>query len=92
MKEIEIAESLVFAIRKLPKEDRRHIGELISETQRIFGQSHAHRGTGLRDLGRKHYEVRLSISARLLFENRKDVLYFKMMGNHNDIKRYLKNI
>ena len=92
MKEIEIDSALLSKIRSLSKERKREIGGLIRLTQEMFGTPHAHSGVGLRDLGKRHYEVRDGLGTRFIFENRKDVLYFKKMGNHDEIRRFLKGL
>jgi mRNA-degrading endonuclease YafQ of YafQ-DinJ toxin-antitoxin module len=61
-----------------------------------FGRPHLHAGTGIRDLSPKGskegiYECRINRSVRLVFTvEAPSILYFHMMGNHDDVKRYLR--
>jgi hypothetical protein len=59
-------------------------------TQKTFGKPHCHAGLVLRDLGSDYYEVRWHLGLRLVFQNRPTALYFRMLGNHNEVKRFLK--
>ena len=77
-------------IRSLSKEDRKQIGEIISRTQETFGNPHRHAGLGLRDLGKDYYEVRWHLGLRLVFQRRSTSLYFRILGNHHEVKHFLK--
>jgi hypothetical protein len=50
-----------------------------------------HRGIGLRKLRADWYEVRVGFKLRLLFENRTETLVFELLGDHDDVKNFLKN-
>lgn len=56
-----------------------------------FGRPHAHAGLGLRQLRRGVYEARVGMQIRVLFERDGDLLVIKMLGNHDDIRRYLRD-
>ena len=83
MKEIEFDAGLLDRVRSL---------QVVSAVQEVFGQPHRHEGTGLRKLIKGHYEVRLGLGQRLVFEDRGHVLYFKMLGNHDQVRRFLKGL
>lgn len=50
------------------------------------------RGIGLKRLKGDFWEVRKGLKARILFRWEKDLVEFILAGDHDDIKRYLKNI
>lgn len=77
-------------LRGLPKADRQEIGELIRGVCESFGNVHAHRGLGVRDLGHGFYECRKGLKQRLIFEHAQGVLYFHTLGDHEDVKRFLR--
>jgi hypothetical protein len=58
---------------------------------------HLHSGIGIRDLSPKGsrlrvYECRLGRALRLIFTlERPSLLYFHMIGTHDDVRRYLKS-
>lgn len=51
-----------------------------------------HKGIGLKRLKDNFWEVRYGIKARILFRWQGDLIEFIFAGNHNAIKRFLKNI
>jgi len=51
-----------------------------------------HKGFGLKRLKGDFWEIRKGIKARILFRWQGDLVEFVLAGDHNDIKRFLKNI
>lgn len=51
-----------------------------------------HKGIGLKRLKGDFWEIRKGLKARVLFRWQGDLVEFVLAGDHNDIKRYLKNI
>lgn len=51
-----------------------------------------HKGIGLKRLKGDFWEIRKGPKARILFRWEGDLVEFVLAGDHNDIKRYLKNI
>ncbi|MBI2925305.1 MAG: hypothetical protein HYY24_06320 [Verrucomicrobia bacterium] len=90
MKRIRIQPGLLRAIRAMPSADRRAVRERIAQAQRHLGQPHLHRGVGLRKLRDDWYEIRVGLKLRLVFENTSEALVFEFLGDHDDVKRFLK--
>lgn len=59
--------------------------EVLSQDRMIY------KGIGLKHLKDNFWEVRKSLKARILFRWEGDLIEFILAGNHNDIRRYLKN-
>ena len=51
-----------------------------------------HKGIGLKHLKGDFWEIRKGLKARILFRWQGDLVEFVLAGDHNDIKRYLRNI
>ena len=51
-----------------------------------------HQGLGLKRLMKDYWEVRKGIKIRILFRWSGDLIEFVLAGNHDDAKRFLKNI
>ena len=49
-------------------------------------------GLGLRKLRGSYWEIRASLDKRVLFLLKNDVLSFVIVGNHDDIRRYIRGI
>ena len=91
MKAIRIHPVLLREIRAKPAAERRQVGERIAEAQRYIGQPHTHRGVGLRKLQDDWYEIRAGLKQRLIFEDTPPALVFEFLGNHDEVKRFLKS-
>lgn len=91
MKDVRIEQRLLAAIRQLPTPERREIGGAIAATQEAFGSPHAQLGVGVRKLKGRWYEMRAGLDRRLIFREGEDCLSFEFMGNHDDVRRFLKS-
>ena len=60
--------------------------EVLSKDKQI------HPGLGLKRLTKDYWEARKGIKARILFRWTGDLVEFVLAGNHDDIKRFLKNV
>jgi hypothetical protein len=92
LKEIELDDDFKLEVKALTKEERGIIGAAISDVQEAFGNPHVHSGIGLRKLKPRLYEARTDLGQRLLFEDRDDCLFFFKLGNHDEIRKYLKSL
>lgn len=92
MKAVEFDRSLLEQLRSLPKGQRHEVGNVIAGVQEAFGKPHQHVGLGLRKLQHGHYEVRLGLGQRLVFEDKGDALHFKLLGSHDEVRRFLKGL
>lgn len=92
MKTVEFDSRLLARLRALPREQRREVGEVIAAAQEAFGNPHRHGGVGLRKLRGGHYEARLGLGQRLVFEDRGPSLHFKLLGNHDEVQRFLTGL
>ena len=45
----------------------------------------------MRKLRDDWHEIRVGLKLRLVFENKPDALVFEFLGDHDDVKRFLKN-
>ena len=50
------------------------------------------KGIGLKRLQRNYWEIRKGLKMRILFRWQGDLVEFILAGDHNDIKRFLKNV
>ncbi len=90
MKSVRIEAALLKEIRRRSPRERRKIGGRIVEIQRVAGWPHLHKGAGLRKLRAEYFEARIGLKERLVFENTPEALVFEFMGNHDEVKRFLK--
>jgi hypothetical protein len=78
----------------LSEAEKTDLTERINEVGKQFGKPHRHAGLGIRDLGGGIYECRSGLDLRLVFvkdgDTKPPTLYFDMIGNHDDVRKYLK--
>ena len=75
---------------KLPPEVRRKASEAIAKVAAAFGDPHPHRGTGLRKLGRRSYEVRVHLQWRVVFIHAGDTLTAYDVMIHDEVALWLR--
>jgi len=91
MKDVRIDQRLLTSLRQLATAERREIGGAIASTQKAFGSPPAHSGAGVRKLKGSWYEMRVGLARRLIFRECDDCLSFEFMGDHDDVRRFLKS-
>jgi hypothetical protein len=57
-----------------------------------FGQPHRHSGLGIRRLQRNHFEFRVDRNTHVVFELEGSIATLRMVGSHDDVRRFLKNL
>jgi len=90
MKAVRVDKQLLERIRRCDPAARQEIGQSIASAQAFFGAPHVHGGAGVRKLKDQWYEVRSGLDMRLIFRNSDECLSFEFMGNHDEVRRFLK--
>lgn len=81
------------SVKSFPDKEKEEIKKTVIQTIDILSHNRMiHRGVGLKRLRGNFWEVRRSLKARILFRWERDLVEFILAGDHDDIKRYLKNI
>jgi mRNA-degrading endonuclease YafQ of YafQ-DinJ toxin-antitoxin module len=94
--EVQTSTAFRKAVRKLglSEAEKSDLESRIREVGKQFGKPHRHAGLGIRDLGAGFYECRSGLDLRLVFikdaSTSPPTLYFDMIGNHDQVRRYLK--
>jgi mRNA-degrading endonuclease YafQ of YafQ-DinJ toxin-antitoxin module len=90
LKPLDLSESFRADVRKYPKETRGKIGRALQLLERDFGHPHRHQGLGIRKLSASYFEVRVGLDIRLVFQNLPDCVLFVMVGNHDEVRAFLR--
>ena len=48
-------------------------------------------GLGLKKLGKEYWEIRSSLADRIIFEWSGNEVIFRLIGSHNDVRRFLRS-
>ena len=88
--QLAVRPSVEAALGKLPEEEQIAALDSLRAIPAAFGRPHVHAGLGLRQLRPGVYEARLGLALRAVFTRDGDVLQIQMIGNHDEVKRYLR--
>jgi len=81
------------SVKKLYGREKEELKKVALQAIDILSQDRIiHKGFGLKRLKGDFWEIRKGIKARILFRWQGDLVEFVLAGDHNDIKRFLKNI
>ena len=83
------------ALRKLPPHEQLRVAEAIDQVVSFFETRQAPEGLGLKKLFSHHelgavFETRTSLSLRMLFSVQRDQTIFHMVGNHDEVRRFIR--
>lgn len=90
--EIDLSPQFRRGARQLSEDQRRQAAEATGLLREKFGHPHRHSGLGIRRLGANHFEFRVGRDLRIVFELHGNRAEFAMIGNHDDVRRFLKNL
>ena len=81
------------SIKSFPSSEKSEIKEAAAQLIDILSRDRQiHQGLGLKRLRGDFWELRKGIKTRILFRWRGDLVEVVLAGNHDDVKRFLKNI
>lgn len=81
------------SVKAFHSREKEEIKQVAKQAVDILSQDRIiHKGIGLKRLKGDYWEIRKGLKARILFCWEGDLVEYILAGDHNDIKRYLKNI
>ena len=87
---IDVGPRLSRSARKLGDQIIAEVEDELARVSRHFGEPHRHRDLGLRKLGRRSYEARVSRGSRIVFIIEPDRLTAYDLMDHHQVARWLK--
>jgi hypothetical protein len=88
---VKLAKPAVADLGKLSEAKRSEVIARLGELGHAFGNPHKHAGLGLRKLKGSVFEFRASRAIRAVFLWRDGVIWIETIGNHEDVRRFLKS-
>lgn len=79
-------------MRALPDADKVSAVMALLDLGEAFGNPHVHSGLGIRKLKGNVFECRAGLARRFGFVALADKLTVVMLGNHDDIRRWSRNL
>jgi mRNA-degrading endonuclease RelE of RelBE toxin-antitoxin system len=77
--------------KKLSAAEQKDVRATIAKLPQAFGDPHQHAGLGIRKLIKSKYECRVGLKLRILFDVSKTEIIMMLVGDHDDIRDWLKN-
>lgn len=78
--------------RGLSAEREAQLIQAVAQLSEAFGQPHLHGGLGLRRLKGNYFEFRAGRDTRAVLTLEAGTAILRMVGNHDDVRKFLKNI
>jgi len=89
---IEVSARFKSEARSLTGQQLDQIDAALSQLSAAFGQPHRHSGLGIRRLKKNHFEFRTDRDTRVVFKIEGSTATLRMVGSHDDVRRFLKNL
>ena len=87
---VDVGPRLSSSARRLGDRIVAEVEEILTLVSRHFGEPHRHSGLGLRKLGRRSYEARVSRGLRIVFIVEPDRLTAYDLMDHSQVAQWLK--
>ena len=79
-------------LRALPEEEKIRAVLALLELGEAFGNPHVHSGIGIRKLRANIFECRAGLANRFGFQEVGDALIVIFLGNHDELRRWLRDL
>jgi DNA-binding transcriptional ArsR family regulator len=76
----------------LPEEERAEVLAALAAIPSAFGRPHLQGGLGICQLRRGVFEARVGLSRRAIFVRLGDTLRVQLIGDHDEVQRYLRGL
>jgi len=82
--------------RKLPPPERQRVSDAVTGVIRLFEQRQVSGGLGVKKLFSGEevgavFEARAGLALRVLFSVQQDLVTFLMVGDHDEVRRFIKS-
>ncbi|MEW6684885.1 MAG: hypothetical protein AB1393_01585 [Candidatus Edwardsbacteria bacterium] len=84
--------SFEHTIKRLGFERKSKVKEAVRKLVVFFETGEKSKGLGLKKLRGDFWEIRTDLKDRIIFKFKRDLVEFIIVGNHQEVKEYLKNI
>ena len=88
---VNVAKTAVAELLRLPVNEQALAKRSLQILSEAFGQPRKHAGIGIRKLKGAVFECRINKSIRAIFVWRNGSIWVETVGNHEDVKRFLKS-
>jgi mRNA-degrading endonuclease RelE of RelBE toxin-antitoxin system len=90
MKKVYILPSFERSVKKLTPQQKLLLAKGLESFNHYLETGQSSPGFGLKKISQNNYEFRLDIRLRLILKTDKEAFYLILVGDHNDVRRYLR--
>ena len=80
------------AFRALDPQRQARVEHAMRQLETMFEKRELSHGLGLKPLQRGCWEIRAGLSERIVFRRSADLVEFLLVGDHEEIRRFLKSL
>jgi mRNA-degrading endonuclease RelE of RelBE toxin-antitoxin system len=91
LKKLAVSRHFQKQLQKLPQQDQERTVETLKEFLTALGNKKIPLGLGFKKINGDKYELRVDIRLRVALKLGGDTFVCHLVGNHEDIKKYLKD-
>jgi mRNA-degrading endonuclease RelE of RelBE toxin-antitoxin system len=92
MKQIAVLPSFERTFKRLSDRDRKEARESLERFSGFVASGHVPHGFGFKKVGTGIYEFRVNIRVRVIVKDEDNTYYLVIVGNHDDIRRFLRSV
>ena len=78
------------AYRRLNEADQGLVDSALGHFRNYLQTGHAPVGLGIKHVGGRTYELRVSLALRIVYVIEGDVVALSLLGNHDEVHRFLR--
>lgn len=91
MKQILILPSFERSVKKLTSQEKEQLAVALEKLNSFLISGQAPFGFGFKKINHDKYEFRAGIRLRVIIKTEGDILYLVLVGDHEEVRRYLRN-
>ena len=91
MKPIVILPSFERCVKKLNRRTKEQVAAALEKFNDFLVSGRLPAGLGFKKINHDKYEFRIDLRLRVILKEDKDNFYLVLAGDHEDVKRYLRN-
>ncbi len=80
------------SLRELTETKKKQVKKALRLTMAFFETGDLPHGLRMKPLSHGIWEIRAGLSERILFRKNEDTIQYLLVGSHDEIKRFLKNV
>lgn len=89
--ELRLSKRFLKSLKNLSDEEHARVEAALNRLQQIWGAPHQHTGLSVRRIHASYFECRAGLDLRIVYHLQLDGLEIVFVGNHDDVRRFLRN-